>query len=215
MAPSPSLASIDRIMVQAAPSVMADSMRQWEQPASVQLFPGDPPVILPGTDPTQEGEQFSLSLRGFASRSSPEFDLDPLTDPPLNNVAIGMLYNLTDHHALGIEFGQEHFMQWYEGEVNGEHVSVEQNYLALWGGVVYQYRFGSIEELGGLEPVVRGMAGGMRTGPLGRLTLGSQIDWGRVTLMAGAEGVLALYPYQGRWFASRTLGATYGFSIQF
>jgi hypothetical protein len=106
-------------------------------------------------------------------------------------------------------------MQRYEGAANGGRVTFEQNYLALWEGVVYQYRFGEIEEFGGIEPVARGMVGGMRTGPLGRLTLGAQLDYGRVAFMAGAEGVLALYPYQGRWFASRTLGATYGFSIQF
>jgi anti-sigma factor RsiW len=209
------LTSIDRLMVQAAPVVMADSMMSSTQEPTVRLLPGDTPVILSRASPEQGDEKFSLSLRGFTSRSFPEFTLDPLTDPPLNNIAIGMLYNLSDHHALGVEFGQEHFMQRYEGTANGGHVTFDQNYLALWGGAVYQYRFGRIEEFGGIEPVARGMVGGMRTGPLGRLTLGAQLDYGRVVFMAGAEGALAVYTYQGRWFASRTLGATYGFSIQF
>lgn len=175
-----------------------------------------PPVneLSPGAASGPDGERrFGLSLRGFSGRSFPDIDIRPLAEPPVNNIAAGLLYRLDDHHALGIEAGQESLLQRYDGvNAGGNRIMVEQNYLALWGGVAYRYTLlpgHALQPFGGI------VLGGTATGPMARLTLGAGYRLGAVSLTAGIEGMLHTFRYQDRWFFTQKINATYGISFHF
>lgn len=205
---------------------LIEQVHQW-QPEAVAITPELPTVtpavhLQPATTDEETSlfsaskntseRNFSLSLRGFAGRSFPAIDLEPLAEPPVNNIAAGLLYQLDDHHTLGIELGQENLLQRYEGIRNGTGITIEQNYLALWGGVSYRY---TLTPSQALQPFGGIVLGGTQTGPMGRLTLGVAYQLGSVSLTAGVEGMLHAFRYQNRWFSTQKINATYGVSFYF
>lgn len=205
---------------------LIEQVNQW-QPEAVAITPELPivattvheqPVTVDeepapsSASETNNERSFSLSLRGFSGRSFPAIDLEPLAEPPINNIAAGLLYRLDDHHALGIELGQENLLQRYDGVRNGTGITIEQNYLALWGGVSYRYTLNPSQAL---QPFGGIVLGGTQTGPMGRLTLGVAYQLGSVSLTAGVEGMLHAFRYQNRWFSTQKINATYGVSFYF
>ena len=197
--------------VRVLPAEGLDTGSRWSAPDGM---PEHSPDALAEAEPIGH---LQFYLRGVAAlRSYPSPDIAPLATPPINNIAAGVFYVPDGENAIGLEVGQEHVLQQYEGmSEQGLRMRVEQNYLALWAGAAYQRTFGAVPLLAGAHPFARLMAGGMATGPMARVLLGFRFQVGRVGALLGAEGSLLGYRYQGSWFSTSKVGATYGMSIDF
>lgn len=157
-----------------------------------------------------------VHLRGLVAQSLLQTDIPSQSNPWFQNMVAGALYHLSEHHALGVEVGQEEFVQHYSGRENNGSVFYEQRPLLFWAGAAYQYTAEPVGVLGGIRPFGRVVVGGMQTGPLARGLVGMlyQPD-ARVRFSLGIEGTAAAYQFQNKWFSSEKIGVSYGVSLLF
>jgi hypothetical protein len=170
----------------------------------------------PELSPLDGASRVSIGLRGIIDRDFRTIpgSLASRSNGILFDRAIGLEYRLDVNQRVGIEAGQESFYQRFtELLPTGDILQHEQNPTLFEGGVSFTQLFG--DGLG-VQPFVKGFAGGTRMGPLGRLTAGAEYEVGsNVLLMAGGEiGALA-YRFDGAWFFSPNYGFTYGLSMRF
>ncbi len=172
--------------------------------------------LLSGSSPgTSLFSDVSLGLRGFRAMSFPDLSVDPLIDPSLNNLAVSLAYHILPQHSIGIEIGQEHFLQRYHSQENGRPIIIEQNYLGFWLGAFHQYDFDESASILGTQPFLRSFVGATRGGPLLRLVVGSSwkiLDQSR--LYTGIEGSALLFHNGSTWYSTEKLGATLGIEVK-
>ncbi len=168
--------------------------------------------VAPPYDADAAHRLYALHLRGFSARSAPDFDVDPLATPTLNDIGIGLSYRLGKEHSIGMEVGQENLLQRYIDTARGVRKTIEQNYLAFWGGATYRF---SPDFGGTLQPYIQTFLGGTRTGPMARSIIGVEYRTGALGIAAGMEGTLHVYRYQKTWYSIRKLGLTYSLSFHF
>ncbi len=154
---------------------------------------------------------FSLTMRGFTQHSFVDQTVIPVNNPFINNISVGLHYDVTEQDAVFVEVGQESLAQRYTGTENNYTVQYNQTYLAPWAIIGWQHRFVGNQAI---RPLIRVGAGGMETGPMARMTLGMEYDVSKsITLIGGIEGMSTLYSYQGQWFSTQKAGITYGARI--
>lgn len=175
-----------------------------------------PPLDLPEASPLEGASRGSVVMRGIIGRNfSPLPDaLAERSNGIMLDRAISLEYRLDVNRRVGVEIGQESFYQRFtEMLPTGDILQHEQSPALFWGGVGFTQLFG--DGLG-IQPFARGLVGGTRVGPLGRLSIGAEYDMGsNIQLMAGGEiGALA-YSFDGAWFVSPKYGFTYGLSMRF
>lgn len=161
---------------------------------------------------------FSFEVRGFMQQSFPNFSLPGLIDPPINNVAAMLQWNLSDTWALGIEAGQETILQEFE-IVDGQNTTIiRQNHLGLWGGINAQYILYTPDEASffSISPLLRGTLGATRMGPMLRLGAGALIRVNeRADIAFGGESATFAYRQNADWHSTSKLGLTVGLQIHF
>lgn len=158
-------------------------------------------------------KRLSLQIRTAQAKSFPDLDVAPLSEPIINNFGLALLYDIDSKQAVGIEIGQENFLQKFEGKENGIPVTWNQNYLAFWSGVAYQIK---IQDLFVLDPYFKVLVGGTKVGPLAKLTAGLRYDLSdKFATFVGCENTGLIYSYQGKYFTSYKLGITGGISLKF
>ena len=163
--------------------------------------------------PWQRYPSFLVQARGF--QSTP---LTPVSVPAqsgwLDNAGLSLLYQLSDHHGVGVEFGSESFAQVFEGRRNGQLIRYEQQPSSSWAGIFYRYQHDPIAQ--GVLPFAQVLLGGSRFGPIGRATVGlAYAPSGPLTFLVGVEGATMAYSFQNTWFTSTNLGFTYGVAVRF
>ncbi|MBL7999524.1 MAG: hypothetical protein JNL32_12920 [Candidatus Kapabacteria bacterium] len=195
--------------------VMMESVRYVRQHEIREI-----PVILsqqqPATANVSVPSGFTLDVRSYGMQSFPTVNVASLVSPPLNNIALGLRKNLTSEHSVGVELGQENVLQRYTTEQGGTLVSIDQNYLALWGGLAYQYTPQSSFGQDFVLPYARGVVGGTAMGPLFRGQAGLAfpiMDGLRVAL--AAEAAAFMYRQNSAWFSTNKIGWTLGFGFGF
>ncbi|MBU3742406.1 MAG: hypothetical protein FGM24_08995, partial [Candidatus Kapabacteria bacterium] len=119
--------------------------------------------------PWQQYPAFMVQARGISSAPLATVSV-PAQSSWLNNAGLSLLYQLSDHHGVGIEFGSETFAQVFEGLRNGQRIRYEQQPSASWAGIFYRYQHQPLAE--GFLPFAQAFAGGSRFGPIGRATVG-------------------------------------------
>lgn len=189
----------DREAIVATPPVPAD---------------GDPPAIA---DPFasaagSDAHRFSIVLRSMTEFGQfPARDLAPGERAWYDNASLGMLYRLSEHHAVGFEGGRE-YLPLYRLEENGFRL---QPALA-WVAGSYRFEAGAIDRGGLFTPFAQAALGGTISGPLGRGAAGitfSPDD--HIGLSLGIEGTMLLYRFAGNWYSTRKTGLTYQMSVNF
>jgi hypothetical protein len=158
---------------------------------------------------------FTLQARGFSLKPMTETSVDAQTQW-YQNLGLAMIYKLSDHHSVGVEFGSEVFPQVFDGtRANGQVVRYEQQPSSMWAAAVYRYSFDGIGETS-FRPILQGSFGGTKYGPLGRAMLGmSYSPVGPLSFVLGIEGATMAYQYQQNWFTSSKVGLTYGMAVRF
>ncbi len=157
---------------------------------------------------------FLVQVRGMSA--SPLTDVNaPAQTVWYENVGVGLLYQLSDNHAVGVEMGSEVFPMSFQGTINGQTIRYQQQPQSMWAGASYRY---TLSQLGssGFSPFGQILLGGTSFGPLGRLTAGLQYSpVGPLSFMLGVEGTAMAYQFNSAWFSSSKLGLTYGVAVRF
>lgn len=157
---------------------------------------------------------FLVQVRGMSA--SPLIDVNaPAQTAWYENVGVGLLYQLSDNHAVGVEMGSEVFPMSFQGTVNGQTIRYQQQPQSMWAGASYRY---TLSQLGssGFSPFGQILLGGTSYGPLGRLSAGIQYaPAGALSFMLGVEGTAMAYQFNSAWFSSSKLGLTYGVALRF
>ena len=154
---------------------------------------------------------FSLTLRGFTAHSFVDQTVMPQQNPFINNVSLGLQYDLSNKDALFVEAGQEPIVQRYTDFENNLTIQYDQTYHAPWVILGWQHKF---DGNSAFKPLIRVGAGAMETGPMSRLTIGLEYTLTKnITLIGGIEGMSTLYSHKGQWFSTQKAGVTYGTRI--
>lgn len=157
---------------------------------------------------------FIVQMRGMSASSLVDVNA-PAQSTWYENVGLGLLYQLSDNHAVGLEMGSEIFPMSFQGNVNGQVIQYQQQPQSMWAGAAYRY---TLSQLGssGFAPFGQVLLGGTSFGPLGRITAGFQYSpTGPLSFMLGVEGTAMAYQFNSAWFSSSKLGLTYGVAVRF
>jgi hypothetical protein len=159
-------------------------------------------------------EKFYLEMKYNQGRSYPDLNIPVEAEPIINNVAIGLFYRYNENNSIGIEFGQENYYQRYffkEGDLVKRY---EQNWMAFWGGLTYNYDFGKVDFVAPLHPYYRFMIGGTQIGPLFKSSIGAKLPVSdKLYFVLAAEGSYLVYHFQGRSYSSSRVGLSLGMSF--
>lgn len=157
---------------------------------------------------------FLVQMRGMSTSSLVDVNA-PAQSTWYENVGLGLLYQLSDNHAVGVEMGSEVFPMSFQGNINGQTIRYQQQPQSMWAGAAYRY---TLSPLGssGFAPFGQVFLGGTSFGPLGRLTAGLQYSpSGPLSFILGVEGMAMAYEFNSAWFTSSKLGLTYGVAVRF
>lgn len=157
---------------------------------------------------------FIVQMRGMSASTLVDVNA-PAQSTWYENVGLGLLYQLSDNHAVGLEMGSEVFPMSFQGNVNGQVIQYQQQPQSMWAGAAYRY---TLSQLGtsGFAPFGQVLLGGTSFGPLGRVTAGFQYSpAGPLSFMLGVEGTAMAYQFNSAWFSSSKLGLTYGVAVRF
>ena len=86
-------------------------------------------------------ENISISFNKNFLNSNLKSNLEPLSNPMLNNFSICVAYSIDPSNALAIEYGQENFTQKYSGKIDGNPAKIMQVYTSQYAGVAYYHYF--------------------------------------------------------------------------
>lgn len=208
------------------------------------------------TDSSLAPEQTFWQRLSFEARMAARSDLNaematPVNTPriannstPLQNLAMGMYYALSEHHSVGIEGGNEPFLtavQFNSAAVVSTNTdSVRASLIGgpagtgpsstttkaneyrqsptnrTWIGAAYQYNADTFDIFGGLQPLVRITFGGGELGAVGRTLLRARfLSKERLSILLAGEGAAIGSQIQGSWNLTPRLGITLGLSVKF
>ncbi|MCU0427916.1 MAG: hypothetical protein MUF71_20075 [Candidatus Kapabacteria bacterium] len=172
----------------------------------------------PITPPEKPEESFfgriQVHARRIVSTSLPSMDFPSNPASFLRNTAIGALWKLSDHHAIGIELSEETYLQRFRARLSegSPMLDIVQNPSLLWGGLAYRYTFFPDKAF---SPFLHSVLGGTELGANGRVMLGLTYSPDeRTQFQIGVESSALLYFHQNVLYASPKLGFTYGVSLR-
>jgi hypothetical protein len=163
---------------------------------------------------------------------------------PLQNLALGMYYALSEHHTVGIEGGNEPFMtavrfnsnngltaaadsgrgitaSLQPGSTTNPAVKAPDQYRQsssnrTWFGAAYQYNADAWDVFGGVQPLARVTLGGGELGAVGRTLVGARfMAKEQFSILFAGEGAAVASQLQGAWNLTPRLGVTLGLSFKF
>ena len=192
-----------------------DNISQFHYEKNINMAYANPVKQYNKIKQVTDSKSFSLQLRHFYARSIPEVDVPALSNPVINNVGFSLMYRLDPTNSFGIECGQENIHQIFDESDKDHTINYQQNYLAFWGGGVYQYSGGSLDNLSDVKPYIRLLIGGTSIGPIGKLGLGlNYLYMDKLIFNFGLEGTLLYYQFQGRSYTTEKVGITYGIAVK-
>lgn len=158
----------------------------------------------------------TVGVRGLRQRSVVEPTLEPAIYPLFNNTALNVMLQLSEHHALGVEIGQEAYFLRYKSllpEYGITPATVERNPVLSWIGVAYRY---TMLPASSFSPFVHAVLGATGISAVGRSMIGLQYAMDtRTTCFVGFEAGSLLYRHENQWYASPNIGLSYGISVRF
>ena len=161
-------------------------------------------------------QNLTLHLKNFNGISSVESRVNDLNSTILNNISIGLMYNVSKNFSVGIEGGLENYSLKYQGFENDILMNYYQNYNAVWGGLAMQYNFEPISYLFDTEPYLRGLLAVSELGPVFKIGAGGKYYLNsNIALTAGIESGWFVYENAGKYFNTNKTGYSIGFVFGF
>lgn len=133
-------------------------------------------------------------------------------DAVLPNTSFGLLFPISQQHALGVEMGTESFRQQFTGTAEDRLVQYTQTPVLFWMGATYRWTPLEFSFLPGLAPVLDATLGvAVQQGPLARASVGLQYQpVGPLQISVGIDAAALMYRHDGTWFSSTKWGPTIG-----
>ncbi|MEP7220307.1 MAG: hypothetical protein ABI876_15390, partial [Bacteroidota bacterium] len=180
--------------------------------ASIDPISRPNPLAMREDDAHIPLHRYSARLRGITDlRFYPDREMKGSLQPWYGNASMGGQYYLSEHHAVGIEIGEDRMPMYRSSGAD----FVRDDRL-FWGGGTYQFRMDRIEPLGGVQPFFEGMAGATVMGPIGKGMVGiSYAPEGNVSMGIGIEGTALLYRLHGLWYSTEKTGVAYLVNVHF
>lgn len=161
-------------------------------------------------------ENISISFNKNFLSPNVKSNLEPLSNPMLNDFSISVAYNINPSNALAIEYGQENFTQKYSGKIDGNDAKIMQVYTSQYAGIAYYHYFPHIFSLYKANPYTKVLGGLTQVGGIGKFELGINYNLNeKMAIRAGVESSLLLYKFQNQMFNSLNYGLTTGMTISF
>lgn len=136
----------------------------------------------------------------------------------LANTSAGILYQINDENAIGVEVGEEAFVQRFSADANTPNArTITQNPLLFWYGIQYQHQWSSIEDFFNCRPYTELFAG-TTTGSFFLLRTGTGISYQpdhRVRFNLGVEASSLIFNFQNHMTSSEKLGWKMGVGVAF
>ncbi|MFZ9870985.1 MAG: hypothetical protein ACO3E0_07530 [Candidatus Kapaibacteriota bacterium] len=155
----------------------------------------------------------TFRARALASGlSSTEPTPASVRDAVLPNTSFGLLFPISQQHALGVEMGTESFRQQFTGAAEDRLVQYTQTPVLFWMGATYRWTPLEFSFLPGLAPVLDATLGvAVQQGPLARASVGLQYQpVGPLQISVGIDAAALMYRHDGTWFSSTKWGPTIG-----
>lgn len=233
------------------PSQTPSVLRQNPERSSTLAAEHTPalPSVLPSALPQEPTfwQHISLEARMSARTdlaSSLPSSLLPATESqastPLQNLALGIYYALSEHHTVGIEGGNEPFMTAVRLNNSFATTGMDTNTVSTslvpsgtnptarkdeyrqsssnrtWFGAAYQYNAEVWDVFGGVQPLARITLGGGELGAVGRTLMGARfMAKEQFSILFAGEGAAVASQFQGAWNLTPRLGVTLGLSFKF
>lgn len=157
-----------------------------------------------------------LEFRGFSSNHFQELNLPLANDPAINNISMGLFYDLNERYSAGLEFGQENFYQKFIGINGTKTFPIEQNSVQFWGVGVFRYSAGRLEALGGVQPFAQVGLGSTNAALMSRFAGGLRYDFSnKFGVFAAMELTSLYYKSNSVWNTTNKAGLTYGITLKF
>lgn len=161
-------------------------------------------------------DKMSLAITKSNNSSNIKNDLEPLSNPMLNDYSVAIGYNLNENSIIAIEFGQENYPQRYTGVINQSDAVINQVYTAQWYGLSYQYNFDNISNKILINPFIKVLSSLTKVGPLFKGSFGLNYSVNdKLILNVGLESSTLIYEFQGNRFNTMKYGIFYGAKLNF
>jgi hypothetical protein len=161
-------------------------------------------------------ERFNIGIFKSNSKSTISTNLQPLSNPLLNDYNFELSYSVNEHNSFSLELGQENFVQQYTGTIDKSYADITQVYTAQFYGLGYQYNFPEIRSFMNISPYIKIFGGGTSVGPLAKLSTGLFYRVNeKLALQLGFENSYLFYNFQNNWFSSSKYGLIYGVQLGF
>ncbi len=161
-------------------------------------------------------DKMSITITKSNNNSNVKTNLEPLSNPMLNDYSLAIAYNFNEKNALAIEFGQENYAQRFSGIINQSNAIINQVYTAQWYGVSYQYNFDKLSPKLLINPFFKVLTGITKIGPLLKGSLGLSYSVNdKLIINAGLEASTLIYEFQGNRFNTNKYGFFYGAKLNF
>jgi hypothetical protein len=156
----------------------------------------------------------SLEVKGNTNLAFlPGRDIAPEKFNIANNIAVGLLYELTDNHSAGLYLGRESLQMYTYSQVGDEYIfNLEPN--LFWAGACYKYTGGEI--YGSIHPFGELILAGSKFGPVGKTSLGLTYNPENfISMSLGLEGSSLMYKFLGEYKTTEKVSLIYNVGIHF
>jgi hypothetical protein len=164
----------------------------------------------------EQDSKMSFHFRNFSAKTVNDLDIPQLSNPIINNIGAGILFEMSEKWSLGLEIGQENFEQEFKAQNGTNQINLQQNHLAFWGGALVRYNFNNTKVKSEFNPYVNMLIGSTDIGPLVKPSIGITYNISNDFAVFGAGEYTAMYSkYNSVWYNTQKYGFTYGFILKF
>lgn len=161
-------------------------------------------------------DKMSISITKSNNTSTIKNNLEPLSNPMLNDYSVAIGFNIDKNNSISFEFGQENYPQRYTGVINNRNATINQIYTAQWYGLSYQHTFDSFSDKLLISPFTKVLASTTKVGPLLKGSAGLSYNVNeKLILQLGFEASSLYYQFQGNTFNTLKYGIFYGAKLNF
>lgn len=177
-----------------------------------------------------------VELRKLYGQSFPDVNVQHNSHKVFENMAISTVYKVTEHHAVGVEYGRENFGQEYlrtrqTPTVRLADLSImdvtpvpremtvlltRDNRMLDVVGAVWKLSLPEYGMFGMVYPFMRTFVGATKVGPLGKVRVGLEMFPSNNSMLnVGVEGGMLRYSVENAAYYTSKLNLTFGVAVGF
>lgn len=160
---------------------------------------------------------FNLQAKGISNSSLSEPNMSVVESPTINNIGIALMYSVNEDFELGLEFGQEFFVNKVRVSTFDTDETMLENQLTFWGGLKANYTFSELNIITeNLKPMTSLLIGGTNRGWVTKASAGLVYDVSnKISMFAGPEWTTGIYNFNSNLLSTHKFGMIYGMSLRF